>query len=104
MNNERPSTRIANALEALSRASAAEMLREMEKSLRRLVGCAYLSPVQERHINSAARHLSSDLAEWIKDVMQVEAIRISDDADCDGNVEDRCSGCPYCPGRDIGEV
>ena len=50
MNTEERRRSLGDALEALSRGSVAEMLREMGASLGKLAGCAYLSPVQERHI------------------------------------------------------
>lgn len=90
MNHERRRTRLADALEALSRAGVAEMLREMSGTLGKLVGCAYLSPAQEDHIGRAARHINAAVAEWIGEVMDVVHVE---------NAAPECSGCPDCPHR-----
>lgn len=90
MSRERRRTRLADALEALSRAGVAEMLREMSGTLGKLAGCAYLSPAQEDHIGRAARHMNAAVAEWIGDVMDAAEV---------GGAEQQCSGCPDCPRR-----
>jgi hypothetical protein len=97
MTEERASTRLRDALEALSKASVAEVLREVGASLGKLGEGAHLSPIQERQSERAARQqLNAAVVRWIGEVMEAEGSRISRR---DGNAAPRCSGCPNCPGR-----
>jgi len=100
--HERNSRSLGDALEALSRASVAEMLREMGASLSKLAGCSYLSQAQERHVENAARHINAAIAGWIEEVMSAEVLRIA--VEDVGTTLSRCSGCPECPRRISGHV